>query len=113
MSLRASPRPQSPVPRAKSPRRSLNPSRSRSPSLTPVFPSERLAAPEALADVPFGKGSRVAIGGPPGAGASKLLREIAAVLGEKHPEVELAVTLAGVRPEEVGEWRANEAMRVY
>jgi transcription termination factor Rho len=75
--------------------------------LTPVFPSERLSAPAALAGVQFGKGSRVAIGGPPGAGATRLLREIAAELGERHPEVELAVALAGVRPEEVREWRAN------
>ena len=38
--------------------------------LTPVFPRERLEAPAALADVPFGKGSRVAISGTPGAGAT-------------------------------------------
>jgi transcription termination factor Rho len=81
--------------------------------LTPVFPSDRLAAPDELAQVPFGKGSRVAIGGPPGAGASRLLREIAAVLADRHPEVELAVALAGVRPEEVGEWRANAPGPVY
>jgi transcription termination factor Rho len=81
--------------------------------LTPVFPSERLPAPAALAGIPFGKGSRVAIGGPPGAGATRLLREIAAELGGKHPEMELAVALVGVRPEEVGEWRANVTAGVH
>jgi transcription termination factor Rho len=81
--------------------------------LTPVFPSERLSAPAALEAVPFGKGSRVAIGGPPGAGATRLLREIAALLGEKHEEIEVAVALAGARPEEVGEWRTVSPGPVY
>jgi transcription termination factor Rho len=80
--------------------------------LTPVFPSERLSAPEVLAGAPFGKGSRVAISGPSGAGATLLLREIAAVLEEKHAEIELSVVLAGVRPEEVGQWRATVPGRV-
>src|SRR5687768_282587 len=40
--------------------------------LTPVLPTERLAAPAAFDSAPFGKGSRVAVGGPPGAGASML-----------------------------------------
>jgi len=74
--------------------------------LTPVFARERLAAPAALDAVPFGKGSRVAVSGPPGAGATTLLREVAKVLAERHPELALQVVLAGVRPEEVGEWRS-------
>jgi transcription termination factor Rho len=69
--------------------------------LTPVFPAERLPAPPELVGQPYGKGSRVAIGGPPGAGTSRLLREAAKLLGE-HAEV--SVVLAGVRPEEVTEW---------
>jgi transcription termination factor Rho len=73
--------------------------------LTPVFPSERLEAPKALKDVPFGRGSRVAVGGPPGAGSTTLLREIAATLAKKHSDLQLAVALAGVRPEEVTEWQ--------
>ncbi len=81
--------------------------------LRPVFASERLSAPAALEGVPFGKGSRVSIAGPPGAGATRLLREIAQVLGEKHSDVELSVTLAGVRPEEVGDWRESAPGRVY
>src|ERR671919_634018 len=69
--------------------------------LTPVFPSERLTAPAAFDAAPIGKGSRVAISGPPGAGASTLLLEVARTLAERHPELTLTVVLAGVRPEEV------------
>ncbi|HEY1360522.1 MAG TPA: Rho termination factor N-terminal domain-containing protein [Thermoleophilaceae bacterium] len=81
--------------------------------LTPVFPSERLSAPGALESVPIGRGSRVAVGGPPGAGATRLLREIAQTLADKHSDVEVAVALAGVRPEEVGEWRSAVSGPVY
>jgi transcription termination factor Rho len=73
--------------------------------LTPVFPSEPLSAPGALEGVPLGKGSRVAVSGPPGAGATTLLRELAKGIGEQHADVAVSVVLAGVRPEEVGEWR--------
>ena len=73
--------------------------------LTPVFPTERLAAPAAFDSAPFGKGSRVAVGGPPGAGASMLLLEVVRMLAEQYPDISLQVVLAGVRPEEVGAWR--------
>jgi transcription termination factor Rho len=73
--------------------------------LTPVVPTERLAAPAAFEAAPFGKGSRVAVGGPPGAGASTLLLELARTLAEQYPDMSLQVVLAGVRPEEVGAWR--------
>ena len=73
--------------------------------LTPVFPTERLAAPAAFDSAPFGKGSRVAVGGPPGAGASMLLLEAVRMLAEQYPDISLQVVLAGVRPEEVGAWR--------
>jgi transcription termination factor Rho len=73
--------------------------------LIPVLPSERLKTPAALQSVPFGKGSRVAVSGPPGAGASTLLREVAKALSEQYPDLAVSVVLAGVRPEEVGEWR--------
>jgi transcription termination factor Rho len=73
--------------------------------LMPVMPSERLGAPAALESVPFGKGSRVAVSGPPGAGASALLREVTKALSEQYPDLAVSVVLAGVRPEEVGEWR--------
>jgi transcription termination factor Rho len=86
--------------------------RPRFAELTAVFPSERLEAPAALADVAIGRGSRVAVGGPPGAGATTLLRELVTTLADKHPEIQLAVTLAGVRPEEVTEWRRAVAVPV-
>lgn len=78
--------------------------RPRFDTLTAVWPGERLAGPGALADTPFGKGSRVAIGGPPGAGATYLLREATKVLRERHSDLEVLVVLAGVRPEEVADW---------
>jgi transcription termination factor Rho len=70
--------------------------------LTPVFPKERLGE---LGGVPYGKGSRVGIVGPPGAGATKLLRQAVQELAESYPDVGVQIALAGVRPEEVGEWR--------
>lgn len=82
-----------------------NPSeRARFDTLAAAWPTERLAGPGALADTPFGKGSRVAIGGPPGAGASYLLREAVKVLRDRHSELEVIVVLAGARPEEVADW---------
>lgn len=77
--------------------------------LTPVFPTERLGA---LGQLPYGKGSRIAIGGPPGAGATTLLREIVSALGQEYPDLEVTVVLAGVRPEEVTEWRRLEGAHV-
>ena len=78
--------------------------------LKATFPTERfeldsedptLGAVEWLA--PFGKGSRVVVAGGPLAGKSDLLRRIAGALAARDG-VELTVVLAGVRPEEVGEW---------
>lgn len=79
--------------------------RARFDTLAATWPTERLAGPSALVDFPFGKGSRVAIGGPPGAGATYLLREAAKVLRERHPDLEVIVVLAGARPEEAADWR--------
>src|SRR5215207_2379798 len=79
--------------------------------LTPVFPRQRLSAPKALKDAPFGRGSRVAIAGPPGAGATTLLRELASELS-RDGDMAVQVVLAGVRPEEVTEWRRNEGLSV-
>jgi transcription termination factor Rho len=78
--------------------------RPRFDTLTAAWPTERLGAPGALADTPYGKGSRVAIGGPPGAGATYLLREAVKVLRDRHSDLEVIVVLAGVRPEEVSDW---------
>jgi transcription termination factor Rho len=79
--------------------------------LTPVFPSQKLNAPKALKDVPFGRGSRVAIAGPPGAGATTLLRELANELS-RDSDLAVQVVLAGVRPEEVTEWRGTDGLNV-
>jgi transcription termination factor Rho len=79
--------------------------------LTPVFPSQKLNAPKALKDVPFGRGSRVAIAGPPGAGATTLLRELAAELSGDE-ELGVQVVLAGALPEEVTEWRRSDGLEV-
>ena len=79
--------------------------------LTPVFPSQKLKAPKTLKDVPLGRGSRVAIAGPPGAGATTLLRELASELSGDG-DLAVQVVLAGVRPEEVTEWRRNEGLNV-
>jgi len=78
--------------------------------LPAAFPEERLplggedptvTAIEWL--TPFGKGSRVVVAGGPLAGKSDLLRRIAGALSARDG-VELTVVLAGVRPEEIGEW---------
>ncbi|MEA2495854.1 MAG: transcription termination factor Rho [Thermoleophilaceae bacterium] len=78
--------------------------RARFDALPANWPSERLAGPNVLTAAPFGKGSRVAIGGPPAAGATYLLREAVKVLRDRHSELDVIVVLAGVRPEEVGDW---------
>jgi transcription termination factor Rho len=79
--------------------------------LTPLFASARLPAPSSLKAAPFGRGSRVLIAGPPGAGATSLLRDIAGELA-KLEDVTPQVVLVGVRPEEVTEWRRLEGLDV-
>jgi transcription termination factor Rho len=79
--------------------------------LTPVFATARLAAPSALKAAPFGRGSRVAITAPPGAGATALLAGIAEAL-HALDDVDVRVVLVGVRPEEVTEWRRREGLEV-
>jgi transcription termination factor Rho len=86
--------------------------RPRFEQLTPVFASERLPAPDGLDAVAYGKGSRVAIAGPPGAGATALLRRIVGTLAESQPDLAPIVVLAGVRPEEVTEWRRDSGVTV-
>jgi transcription termination factor Rho len=79
--------------------------------LTPVFPSHKLNAPKSLKGAPIGRGSRVAIAGPPGAGATSLLRELAGELSGDS-ELGVQVVLAGVRPEEVTEWHRVDGLQV-
>jgi transcription termination factor Rho len=74
--------------------------------LTPTFATEAL---ETVHGLPFGKGSRVAIGGPPGAGATRLLREVTETL---EGDLDVLVVLSGVRPEEVTEWKRAEKLTV-
>jgi transcription termination factor Rho len=76
--------------------------------LTPVFAKQKLGG---LGDVPYGRGSRVAIGGPPGAGVTSLLRTAVDALS-KESDIELVVLLVGARPEEVTEWQRLEGVTV-
>ncbi len=80
-----------------------------------TWPSERLAlggddptlrAIEWL--TPFGRGSRVTITGPARAGKSEALHRIAGALAGQDG-LELSVVLAGVRPEELGDWAEGPA----
>jgi len=80
--------------------------------LTPVHPTERLPGPDTLASVPLGKGARVAVAGGPGAGATRLLREIATSLGGADHDLVVTVVLVGARPEEVTEWKRGAAVPV-
>jgi transcription termination factor Rho len=76
--------------------------------LTPVFATQKLSG---LGDVAYGRGSRVAVGGPPGAGVTSLLREVVDAL-RKEDDIDLVVVLAGARPEELTEWRRLDGVNV-
>jgi transcription termination factor Rho len=82
--------------------------------LPAAFPSERLPLGSEDPTVrgiewltPFGKGSRVAIVGGARAGKTEALLRLAAALapGAESGGYELAVALAGVRPEEIALWQ--------
>jgi transcription termination factor Rho len=60
---------------------------------------------------PFGRGSRVVIVGGARAGKSEALRRLAGVLSGRE-DLELSVVLAGVRPEEIADWRSGELQPV-
>ncbi len=79
--------------------------------LPAAFPSERfrlgsddptIKAIEWL--TPFGQGSRVTIVGPARAGKTEALRRLVQTLSG-HPDIQLSLVLAGVRPEEIAEWQ--------
>jgi transcription termination factor Rho len=80
--------------------------------LTAVHASERLSLPDGLSGVPVGKGSRVAVTGGPGAGATRLLRGVAEALGSAGGDLQVAVALVGARPEEVTDWQRAEGVSV-
>src|SRR3954447_23337086 len=84
--------------------------RPRFEDLTPVFPSQALPGPDGLDAAPFGRGSRVAVGGPPGSGITTLLRKIVTTLA--GDDLDVVVVLAGARPEEVTEWRRDGQVEV-
>lgn len=76
-----------------------------------AFPDQRLALSGADASLgaleqsaPIGRGSRVTIVGPAGAGKTELLRRLAAALASAD-DIQSWLVLAGVRPEEIPEWR--------
>ncbi len=60
---------------------------------------------------PFGRGSRVVITGGTRAGKTEALRRLAAALGSQK-DLEVSVVLAGVRPEEIGDWKLGELQPV-
>jgi transcription termination factor Rho len=66
--------------------------------LTPVSPTAPLGE---LNGVAYGRGARVAIVGPSGAGATALLQEAVKGLGD---DTFTQIVLAGVRPEEIAAW---------
>ena len=82
--------------------------------LPAAFPSDRLElgsedptlkAIDALA--PFGKGSRVTIAGASRSGKTEALLRLAQTLAARD-DVSLSVVLAGVRPEEIGDWTSAD-----
>jgi len=83
-------------------------------SLTPIFPNEHIALehplgglPSRMIDLfaPIGLGQRGLVVSPPKAGKTTVLRQIAAAITEKRPDLLLMVVLIGERPEEVTEMR--------
>ncbi|MGB2711907.1 MAG: Rho termination factor N-terminal domain-containing protein, partial [Conexibacter sp.] len=81
--------------------------------LPAVFPSDRFALGSEDPTVkaiewltPIGRGSRVTIAGAARSGKSEALRRLAAALAGVD-EIECAVVLVGVRPEELSEWAAG------
>jgi transcription termination factor Rho len=78
--------------------------------LTAVFPAVpiELGGELELVDrmAPIGKGSRVAVAGEPHTGKSEMLRRVAETLHARE-DFEVIVALAGIRPEEAGDWTTD------
>ena len=66
--------------------------------------SDRPELVEVAERAPLGRGSRVTVSGPFASGRSTLLRSLAGAIGAIDG-VEVAVVLAGARPEELAEWQ--------
>jgi transcription termination factor Rho len=81
--------------------------------LPAAFPNERFALDsddetlKAIASLtPIGKGSRVSIVGPARSGKTETLRRLANALAGQDG-LQVLIVLAGVRPEEIGEWQGE------
>lgn len=81
--------------------------------LPATWPSERFALDEddptleAVARLtPLGRGSRVVICGGARAGKTEALRRLVTALAAQ-PQLDLSLVLAGIRPEEIGEWQSD------
>src|SRR3954453_6342275 len=86
--------------------------RKRFDDLTPVFATKKLPAVDGLDGVPYGRGSRVAVGGPPGSGITTVLRRIVESLSGVGDDLDVTLVLAGARPEEVTEWNRDAKVAV-
>jgi transcription termination factor Rho len=86
--------------------------RKRFDDLTPVFASKKLPAADGLDSVPFGRGSRVAVGGPAGSGITTVLRRVIDTLSGVGDDLDVTLVLAGARPEEVTEWKRDAKVSV-
>lgn len=84
--------------------------------LTPIYPKMKLiteTGSEPLSTrmidlvAPIGRGQRGMIVSPPKAGKTTIIKQIAAGVGENHPEVHLMAVLIGERPEEVTDIRRH------
>lgn len=80
--------------------------------LTPAHATDKLPAPALLSELPFGKGSRVAIAGAPGSGLTRLLGEIVDGVAKDAGDLKVALVLVGARPEEVTGWHGRENVTV-
>ena len=78
--------------------------------LTPIFPNEKIVLEDTSIKLamramdlvaPIGKGQRGLIVAQPKAGKTVLLKQIAASIEKKYPEIEMIVLLVDERPEEV------------
>jgi transcription termination factor Rho len=79
-----------------------------------AFPNQRieLAAGDPMLEAvervaPIGRGSRVTIAGPAGSGKTELLRRMSGALAQVEG-IQVWLVLAGVRPEEIPEWREGQ-----
>src|SRR3954451_3478213 len=86
--------------------------RKRFDDLTPVFASKKLPAADGLDGVPYGRGSRVAVGVPPGSGITTVLRRIVESLSGVGDDLDVTLVLAGARPEEVTAWNRDAKVAV-